>query len=261
MSANNLSVRERFAVGGPSLVVGHRGAMGYRPENTFASYEHALELGADWIECDVHLSQDGVLTVIHDETLDRTTNGKGFVKDHTFAQLRELDAGGWFAPEYAGQRIPSLPELLDWATQRGTCVDVEIKNGPLYYFEIAEKVVEAIQQTGMVDQTIVISFDHAVVQRVKQLNGAITTGVLYAGKPLDPALLAKQAQADAVLPHWAYVTKDDVAACHAQGIAVAPWATSDPVILAMLIQSGVDGIGTNHPDVMRRVLDEVSGAA
>src|SRR5215471_12590471 len=100
-------------------VVGHRGAMGYCPENTLASFERGLELGADWIELDVHLSRDGQLIVIHDETLDRTTSGHGLVRDHTLAELKRLDAGAWFGAEYAGQRIPTLDEVLDWAHRRG----------------------------------------------------------------------------------------------------------------------------------------------
>src|SRR5215218_3697295 len=93
---------------GRPLIVGHRGAMGYAPENTFAAYERAVALGADAVECDVHLSADGVPVVIHDHTLDRTTSGRGLVRDHTLAQLRALDAGAFFGPEFAGQRLPTL---------------------------------------------------------------------------------------------------------------------------------------------------------
>src|SRR5690242_3070991 len=104
-----LSLRERLQrERGRVWVVGHRGAMGYCPENTLVSFERGLELGADWIELDVHLSADGALIVIHDETLERTTNGHGLVRDHTLAQLRELDAG-------EGQRLMTLPEVLEWA--------------------------------------------------------------------------------------------------------------------------------------------------
>src|SRR5919204_3658410 len=93
-------------------VVGHRGAMGYCPENTMISFARAVELGADWVELDVHLTRDGALAVIHDETLERTTNGKGLVREHTLDELKRLDAGSWFAPAYAGERIPSLDEEL-----------------------------------------------------------------------------------------------------------------------------------------------------
>src|SRR6185312_2950197 len=115
-----VSLRERLlAERGRVWVVGHRGAMGYCPENTLASFQRGLELGADWIELDVHLSRDGALIVIHDETLERTTDGHGLVRDHTLAELKQLDAGD-------GQRIPTLSEVLAWARQRDTIVDIEI---------------------------------------------------------------------------------------------------------------------------------------
>ena len=215
------------------------------------SFERGLELGADWIELDVHLSRDAALIVIHDETLDRTTNGHGLVRDHTLAELRTLDAGD-------GQRIPTLDEVLAWARERETIVDIEIKNAPLYYPGIEHKVVEAVSAAGMTDAVIVISFDHAAVRRVHELEPRITTGVLYACRPTDAGIgLARAAGADAVLPHWAYVTREDVEAAHRAGLSVAPWATSDPEIMRSLIACGVDAIGTNHPDILRGVLSEV----
>src|ERR671938_442670 len=125
-------------------VVGHRGAMGHCPENTLASFERGLELGADWIEVDVHLSRDGALVVIHDETLERTTNGSGLVRERTLAELQRLDAGH-------GERIPTLEEVLVWARGRGIGVDVEIKNAPIYYTGIEAAVVRAVERCGMLD--------------------------------------------------------------------------------------------------------------
>jgi glycerophosphoryl diester phosphodiesterase len=226
-------------------VVGHRGAMGYCPENTLASFERALELGADWIELDVHLSRDRALIVIHDETLERTTNGRGLVRDHSLAELRQLDAGD-------GQRLMTLDEVLEWAAGRNTVVDIEIKNGPIYYDGIEDAVVAAVRNARMVDQVIVISFDHAAAKRVKSLEPRVATGVLYGCRPADGGIgLARAAGANAVLPHWAYVTREDVAAAHAAGLSVAPWTSSDPTVLRELIACGVDAIGTNHPDVLK----------
>lgn len=258
MTQQAMSLSQRLqSERGRVWVVGHRGAMGYRPENTLASYEHALELGADWIECDVHLSRDGVAVVMHDETVDRTTNGHGLVKDHTLEQLKQLDAGSWFSSNYAGERVLTLHELLEFARDRNTVLDIEIKNAPLYYDGIEDAVVKALEDTRMTDQAIVISFDHHAVGKIKQLEPRIATGVLYAGRPADGGLgLARLVNADALLPHYAYVTREDTAAAHAAGLSMAPWATSDPAILKQLIEAGVDAIGTNHPDVMRNVLRE-----
>jgi len=222
--------------------------MGYCPENTMASFERGLELGADWIELDVHLSRDEALIVIHDETLDRTTDGHGLVRDHTLAELRTLDAGG-------GEHIPTLDEVLAWARERETIVDIEIKNAPVYYAGIEQKVVAAVSAAGMTDNVIVISFDHVAVRRVHELEPRITTGVLYACRPTDGGVsLAHATGADAVLPHWTYITREDVELAHEAGLAVAPWATSDPAVLRHLIACGVDSIGTNHPDILRDIL-------
>src|SRR6185295_11133196 len=105
------------------------------------------------------LSRDGALVVMHDETVDRTTNGHGLVRDHTLAELKQLDAGSWFGAEYAGQRVLTVEELLDWARQKDTVVDIEIKNAPLYYDGIEAAVVKALKDTHMTAQAIVISFD------------------------------------------------------------------------------------------------------
>jgi glycerophosphoryl diester phosphodiesterase len=255
-----LSLRRRLhQEPGRVWVIGHRGAMGHCPENTMASFERGLELGADWVELDVHLTRDGALAVIHDEALDRTTNGHGLVKDHTLAELKRLDAGAWFGREYSGQTIPTLDEVLQWASQRQTIVDIEIKNAPIFYAGIEEAVVKALDRARMTEQVIVISFDHHAVRKVKALEPRITTGVLYSGRPVDAGVdLARKAQADALLPHVAYVTREDVQVAHAAGLSVAPWTTSDPHTLRHLIKCGVDAIGTNHPDVLSNLLKEGS---
>jgi glycerophosphoryl diester phosphodiesterase len=237
-------------------VVGHRGAMGHCPENTLVSFERALELGADWIELDIHVSRDGALVVIHDEAVDRTTNGHGLVRDRTLAELKTLDAGAWFGAAYAGLRIPTLHEVLEWARRRNTIVDIEIKNGPVRYPGIEESLVGALERWDMIDHAIVISFDHPSVRRVEELSsGRVVTGVLYACRPADAGIgLARAAAADAVLPYCAYVTPEDVARAHEAGLSVAPWESSDAAVLRRLIACGVDAIGTNHPDVLRSVL-------
>jgi glycerophosphoryl diester phosphodiesterase len=221
-----------------------------------ASFEYGLELGADLVELDVHLTRDGRLAVIHDETLDRTTNGTGLVKDCTAEELKALDAGAWYGKgEFAGQRVPMLEEVLDWAHDRGAALDIEIKNAPVSYPGIEQALVDALAQASMTVRVLVISFDHPAVQRVKALDSRIATGVLYAARPVDCVAVARQAHADAVLPHWAYVTAEDVRAAHDAGIAVAPWVSSDPAVLQRLLDAGVDAIGTNHPDVLRRLVD------
>ena len=219
---------------GKPAVVGHRGASGHAPENTMASFALAHEMGADLVECDVHLSADGVSVVIHDETLDRTTAGAGLVKAHTAAQL-------------AGLGVPSLDELLAWAAPR-LPVSIEIKNGPLYYEGLADKTVDLVRKHGMVDRVFVISFDHFALRRVKELEPAIACGALFGARPVDGPAIARACGADAILPHWAFATRDVVDQAHAAGIAVSVWTCNDEHSIGAAVAAGVDGIATDYPD-------------
>jgi len=199
--------------------------MGHAPENTFASFALALELGADVIELDVHLSADDECVVIHDETLERTTNGHGIVGETTLADLKRLDAGSWRGAEFAGQQIPTLDEVLTWA--RGRCIlDIEIKADPVPYEGIEPRVVDLIRRHEMQDHVIVISFDHRVVKRVKEIAPELATGVLYNCRPVDPLMLARACGADAIMPTTDFCDADTIARAHEAGISVNSWATS-----------------------------------
>ena len=235
--------------------------MAYRPENTLVSFAHAAALGADLVELDVHQTRDGHLVVIHDDTLERTTNGRGYVHDHTLAELRQLDAGSWFDARCAGERIPTLDAVLAWASASGVGVDVEIKHDPLSPDGVEQAVVEALQRHGMSERALVTSFDHPTVGRVKPLDPRVATGVLYEGRSSDAVALARAADADALLPHWAEVRPEDVEAAHGADVAIAPWATSDAAVMRRLVELGVDAIVTNHPDLLRQVLDEAASSA
>ena len=258
--AEPLLLRERLrARAGRVWVVGHRGAMGYCPENTLASFERARALGADWIELDVHLTRDGQLAVIHDETVDRTTDGHGLVGEHTLADLKRLDAGAWFGPEFRGERIPSLDEVLAWARANQVLVDIEIKNAPVYYDGIEAAVVAAVDRFGMRDRVMVISFDHRAVQRLGQLAADVLIGILYSARPVDSGVgLARAAGAHVVLPDWQFVTESDLQGAHAAGLLVAPWASSDAAVLRRLVGWGADAITSDHPDILRAVQEETA---
>jgi len=232
---------------GRARVFGHRGAMGYAPENTFASFELAVAQGVDAIELDVHLTADDELVVIHDHRLERTTNGRGPVREHALAEIRALDAGARFGPELAGQRVPTLAEVLDWARDR-CALDIEIKGGPAPYGGIEARVVELIRRHAMADRVLLISFDHPTVKRVKELAPEMATGVLYSGRPIDAVPLARAAGADALMPYWANLRPDDVERAHAAGLSVHPWATSEADEIESLLLMGVDSVCSNHPD-------------
>jgi glycerophosphoryl diester phosphodiesterase len=243
---------------GRPRVFAHRGAMGYAPENTFAAFELALKQGADVIEFDVHLSADQQVVVIHDETLERTTNGHGIVGETTLADLKKLDAGSWRGAEFAGQKIPTLDEVLAWA--RGRCnLDIEIKADPEPYEGLERIVVDLIHQHTMQDEVLVISFDHRVVQRVKSLAPDLATGILYNCRPVDPLALARMAGADAIMPTCDFCDEETIARAHEAGLSVNSWATSDTSVMAKLIARGVDSICSNHPDRVVGVIRRQEG--
>jgi len=232
--------------------------MGHAPENTFAAFELALTQGADVIELDVHPSSDNQCVVIHDETLERTTNGHGIVSETTLAELKRLDAGSWHGPEFAGQEIPTLDEVLAWA--RGRCVlDIEIKADPVPYAGIEPRVVDLIRHHNMQDDVIVISFDHRVVKRVKEIAPEIATGILYNCRPIDPLALAWAASANAIMPTCDFCDAETIERAHAAGMSVNSWATSDPAVIARLASLGVDSICSNHPDRVVGVIGRGEG--
>jgi glycerophosphoryl diester phosphodiesterase len=216
------------------------------------SFAKGAELGVDAVETDIQLTKDGEVVLIHDHTVDRTTDGKGFVGELTLAQLKSLDAGSWYGPRFAGERIPTLAELLGWAKGR-VGVALEIKNGPIYYPGIAEKTVDLVRRHGMERQVILISFDHLVLREAKQIAPEIATGILYVGGLADAVGAARAALADSLNPHWAYVTPELVRAAHAAGLAISAWNPNDAPTLRLLSDMGVDSAGTDYPELFGQV--------
>jgi glycerophosphoryl diester phosphodiesterase len=214
------------------------------------SFRSAIELGVDVIECDVHLTEDGGLPVIHDHLLDRTTNGSGLVRDQTMVELKALDAGGWKGPQFKGERVPTLEEVLDLARGR-VGVAIEIKNLPLPYPGIEQAVVRSIRAAAMEGQVIVISFDHRSVKRVRDLEPRILAGVLVASRPVDPLRVMADAGADVYCPHWATIEPDTAKELHDAGKLIGVWTIDDPVALAWSSALPANAIYTNKPRVIR----------
>src|SRR4030088_1952496 len=201
---------------GRMLLGGHRGNADEFPENTLASFRSAIELGVDLIECDVHLSEDGGLPVIHDHLLDRTTDGSGLVRDHTMAEMKRFDAGSWKDPRFKGERIPSLDEVLALAKGK-VGVAIEIKNLPLPYPGIEDAVVKKVRESGVVHPVVLISFDHRSIKRIAELDPQILTGVLEAARPVDILRVMDDAEADVFCPHWASIEPETAAGLPAGG--------------------------------------------
>lgn len=235
---------------GRILLGGHRGNADECPENTLASFRSAIELGVDLIECDVHLSDDGGLAVIHDHLLDRTTDGSGLVRDYTMTELKRFDAGSWKDPRFKGERIPSLAEVLAVAKDQ-VGVAIEIKNLPLPYEGIEDTVVRAVRDAGMVHDVVVISFDHRSVKRIAELEPEMLTGVLEASRPVDILRMMDDAGADVFCPHWASIEPDTAAELHAAGKMIGVWTVDDFFALTWSKALPANAIYTNKPREIR----------
>ncbi len=241
---------------GKVLVIGHRGAMGYAPENTMASFQRGLEMGSDVIELDIHMSRDGELIVMHDGDVSRTTNGSGHIKEMTLEEIRLLDAGSHFSSEYRGERIPLLLDVLAWAKDKVPLV-IEVKGDPHPAEGIEEKLVHLLRDQSMLDQAMVISFHHTSVKKVKQFESSATTGVLFTGRLVHSVDAARAAHADSVRPSWRYWSADLVDEIHRAGLAASTWTVDDEETMEYLVELGIDSIGTNYPDRLRGVLDRL----
>jgi glycerophosphoryl diester phosphodiesterase len=218
-------------------IMGHRGAPAAEPENTLRSFRRALALGVAAVELDVQLTKDGRLAVIHDETLDRTTNGKGPVQNFTLAELQRLDAG-------QGEPIPSLEEVFDLVKGKAHLV-VELKQP-----DAAPALLRFFQEHLAFEYATVISFWHPALKALKEQEPRLKTGVLMVGCPADPAGLAQAAKADALILQYAYVTPKLVAAAHNRGLLVYVWNIDDIDTLQPYLLMNLDGIGSNRPDVL-----------
>ena len=228
-------------------IIGHRGGAAGYPENTFASFKKAVEIGADGVEFDVHLTKDKKLVVIHDERVDRTTNGSGYIKDLTLRELKNLDAGSYFSPKFAGERILTLEEALE-LTRSSNLINIEIKNNIIKYKQIEREVVSIIKKMNLESKVICSSFNHYSIALVKQLSPEIKTGLLYVSRLYKPWIYAKRMGVEAIHPHYYSLSSDIINHCHKNNIKVHAWTIDDKNALKQVISKGVDTIITSYPE-------------
>jgi glycerophosphoryl diester phosphodiesterase len=238
------------------LIFAHQGASHEAPANTLAAFLLAFELGSDGIELDVHLSKDGQVVVIHDFTLEATTDGQGLVRDKTLAELKELDAGTWFDPDFAGQRIPTLQEVIDVVGDR-LLLNIELKTASIRDDGLAAAVVRIIEENHLLQRVIVSSFNPLAVRWLKHLNPWVSAGLLYS--PDLPFLLRRPwmrhlLRLEALHPHYTLVDREYVRWARERDLRVHVWTADDPGEMWQLMRRGVDIIITNRPDLLREVL-------
>jgi glycerophosphoryl diester phosphodiesterase len=254
----------RWRCNGRPLVVAHRGQSIAYPENTLVAYQQATALGATLIECDVNITRDGMLVMMHDPTLDRTTNGHGPVGDATWDEVQQLDARGKFGPEFAGARIPTTLETLRYFREAGLdgCFEVKGRDA-LEAKRIASALADLFVQEDALDYAIMSSFDHdaLALAKMKVTELAPAPERLPEHGPPDAAAAVRQAQAlgAPILQHrYTHLTPEIMRALHDLDIAVWAWPTDSEESLADSVELGVDAVMGDDVQMMRSVLDRLS---
>jgi glycerophosphoryl diester phosphodiesterase len=233
------------------MVIGHRGAALHAPENTLASFSKAYELGCAWVEMDVQLAACGQPVIFHDETLDRTTDGQGPLAVRSLAELKKLDAGSWFGPQFRGQRIPTLKEALDHILGLGMGVNIEIK-APRSRAAASARVIlaEALAAWPSCNplKPLISSFSPEALEVALAMCPAWPRGYLV--KEIDAARLAvaRGLKASVINPPAGQVSALEIAAAKAAGLDILAWTVNDPAKAAALWRRGVDGLFSDAPE-------------
>ncbi|MHB8770625.1 MAG: glycerophosphodiester phosphodiesterase [Syntrophales bacterium] len=245
----------------PLAVTAHRGFSGEYPENTLAAFRAAIAAKADMVELDVHLTRDKEIVVIHDDTLERTTDGKGDVADKTLAELKKLDAGFRFNPRFSGEPIPTLAEVLE-VTRGRVLVNIELKKGkkafPYTLEELADRTLAVVEKAGMTDQVLFSSFDPAAIDRIRERNPRLPVAAITQKPWLTPEEAGGGKRYPAINSSFRNLNEQNVRLARTAGLQVHAWTVNTPTDMEKVIALGVDGIITNYPD---RLIELLKGKA
>ncbi len=236
------------------LVLAHRGASGYAPENTLPAFQKAIEQGADGFELDVQMTKDGEIVVIHDETIDRTSDGKGWVKDYTLAELRKFNYNKTH-PEYEHADIPTMREVFELVKPTNLVINIEIKTGIVFY-PIEEKLLALTKEFGMEERVFYSSFNHYTVKKIHELDPSTVVGFLYADGPIDMPAYGEKHGVNALHPALYNLQYPGfVEECKKRGLKLHVWTVNEEKYVKMCMDAQTDSVITNYPDMARRVLD------
>ena len=242
----NTSYRPKF------IRIAHRGASGIAPENTFSAFKSAIEIGVDAIELDLQGTADNQIVVIHDPTLDRTTDLNGLIKQTTLKQIKQADAGSWFDQKFAGETIPALSEVLTFALDKTISV-LEIKDP-----RITKGVVENVCKLDMINRVIIISFDFSTIEVVRSLEPRISTGMLVGGRdvshcPIQLCQTLCSIGSNLLNVHHELITPEFAYEVRRRGITLWCWTVDDIDRMRELLSYGVQGITSNYPEFFDKI--------
>jgi glycerophosphoryl diester phosphodiesterase len=230
--------------------IAHRGASSYAPENTFSAFDRAIELGIDQVELDVHFASDGPIVVIHDDLVDRTTNGNGPVAEHTLDQLQALDAGSWFGPEYAGAGIPSFREVLERYRDQ-LHYHIEIKAAAE---GLTQATIDLIREYGLADSVTITSFQLVRLVEARAYAPELPAGWLVRDWDDSTLSQAKELGLTQVCPRADLVTPQLVTEAHREGFLVRAWGVGTEELMRQVVDAGADGMTINFPDKLTAYL-------
>ena len=237
------------------LVLAHRGASGYAPENTMEAFKKSIEMGADGFELDVQLTKDGEIVVIHDEKIDRTSDGKGWVKDYTLEELRKFNFNNHMK-EYPHADIPTMREVFELVKPTNLVINIEIKTGIVFY-PIEEQLLALTKEMGMEDRVFYSSFNHYTVKKIHELDPSTTVGFLYADGPIDMPQYGEKHGVNALHPALYNLQYPGfVEECKKRGLKLHVWTVNEEEYVKMCVDAQVDSVITNYPDMARRVIEQ-----
>lgn len=230
-----------------TLIFAHRGYSAAFPENTMKAFKEAEKVGSDGLELDVQLTKDGQVVVIHDETVDRTTNGTGYVKDFTFKELRKLDASYKQKTMLKKEPIPSLEEVFEWMTTNNLTCNVELKNILFEYKGMEEKVIELVRKYDLTDRIIISSFNHYSIIDSYRIAPDIEIAPLFAEGLYMPWVYAESIRAKGFHPKYLAAPNEIIKASMEKGIAVRPYTVNKGAVMKRLIEVGCTAFITDDP--------------
>jgi len=234
----------------------HRGFCSRYPENTLLAFEKALAEGVDGIENDVQLTKDGEIIIMHDESVDRTTNGAGWVKDLTLAQIKELDASEKFGGQFGVQRVPTLREYLELVKDEPIVTNIEMKTGVFEYREMEQMLADMLREYKMEDRVLISTFNHFTIMRMKKIAPELKYGFLAYDWRLDAGEYTQKHGVPCYHPDYHNLTWEVVEDLRSHGIEMNPYTVNDPEDIRDMIAKGVNSVITDCPDVVNRVRAE-----
>lgn len=243
------------------LIISHRGANKYAPQNTAPAFNSALEIGIDGFETDVHITKDGHVVICHNYTIDETSDGKGKISDMTLEELKSYDFGSYFSQSFKDTKLPTLDEFLSMIKDTDIkVINIEIKTPKQKETAIVRETIKAAKEHGVFDKLLISSFSPDILREAKRIDKNCRTGFLYGPNSPTTPLVAwrifsyvKSLGCEAVHPNFLFVNKKYIEKAHKAGLQVNPWTVDLPELIDNMIKWGADGIITNLPDVVGKM--------